>query len=592
MLTFFQHFFIGKMEEETQNDEEVVNQAQPASEHSDETAKPDAPKRVDENTEKEVSDSKQAAFSSNVSPAASEGVPDPAESSAGDEAQEVAEASEADETPENEGTPKVEQVPETEKILQVETEETPDINDMSKQEETPEVVIISDTSELSESDGVSESLDVSDTDETPEVIVIPDVTDSSEVEEIPESLEVSDTEKIPEIEEISEAEAPEVEEIPIPSEPQISYVLGKSEELFDFVNMFDDSECSGTEQISMNMADSAGGVMKPALFAHPSSNDSARIAYELTLPQVEENENLCLYFSIGLRDGVVLDDPRRHPGGVRFSVEIYGERCFESVSTECRWAQNGVNLTQYAGKKVELAFVTQCHVGGNSNFAWALWGQPRLLKLSRAEERHEDEQSQTSEIQCGLAIAKLLEDRIALFEFDRGNFVPASEIAAEIYNQLDVEPIELVLYAAQPKLEIVSVGPTAAVVCKSEAFQIQCTIKNVGLGPLGKDSKTRLSINDIKLRRGRSGHNAPGDTSTYIWYARGVSRQTDINFTVSLKSSTVELDKRMKGVVQIRPPQPKLNTQVVPELHTYMHGDHVVLGNKNLRFILVHNGEQ
>ena len=113
---------------------------------------------------------------------------------------------------------------------------------------------------------------------------------------------------------------------------------------------------------------------------------------------------------------------------------------------------------------------------------------------------------------------------------------------------------------------------------------------------LERNSKTRLSISDIKLRRGRAAHNvktiAPGDTSTYIWYARGVPHQADLNFSVSLKSHTPKVDEWIKGVVHIRPALPKLESQVVPDLHTYMYDEHLVLGNKNLRLVLVHNGEQ
>ena len=426
--------------------------------------------------------------------------------------------------------------------------------------------------------------------------MIPDDVEPSNVEEIPESVEVPDSDETPKIEEISEESPPEVDETPEPSEPQIPYSLGKSEELFDFVDKFEESEYSGGETISASMADSAGGVAKPAIFEHPSSTEQARVVYTIDLPSVEDKDDLCLYFSIGLRDGVVFDDPQRQPGGVRFSIEVSGEERFDYVSTECNWTQNSVNLTQHAGEKIELTFITQCHIERNSSFAWALWGQPKLLKLTRTEDNKETKQPQSSEIQCGLAIAKLPEDRTALIEFDRGGFAPSNEIAAEIQSQLDVEPIELTLYAAQPKLEIVSVGPTTAVVCKGEAYEVQCTIKNVGAGPLGKDSKTRLSINDIKLRRGRSAHNvktlASGDTSTYVWYARGVPRQTSLNYSVTLKSSKLKIEERINGTIQIRPQQPKLETQVVPDLHTYMHGEHVVLGNKNLRFILVNNGEQ
>ncbi len=483
MLTFFQHFLIGKMEEETQNDEEALDQEQPEPERSNETPNPDSPEPIDENVEEETPDIEQVESDSGVSP---------------------------------------------------EVTETPDLGEVPHADETLE-----------------------------EVVVLSYVDETSEVDETP-----------------------------APSKPQISYSLGESEELFDFVAMFEESQHSGAEHVSANMADTAGGVTKPALFEHPLSTDSARIVYELTLPSVEENENLCLHFSIGLRDGVVFDDPQRQPGGVKFSIEISGEQCFEAVSTECHWAENGVDLTRYAGEKVELVFITQCNVEGNNSFAWALWGQPKLLKLTRTEVDH----GFPPEVQCGLAIAKLPEERTALFEFNRGRWTPAHKIAAEIYNQLENEPIDLTLYASQPKLEIVSVDTTAAVVSAGEVFEIQCTIRNVGAGPVAKDSKTRLSINDVKLRRGRSTHYvkalAPGETSTFVWHARSVLRPTVINFSVLIKSRHIEGTTKGEGVVHIRPALPKLEAQVVPELHTYMYGEHVVISNKNLRIILVHNGGQ
>ena len=553
MLTFFQHFLIGKMEEETQNDEEVVDQEQPESEYPNETPNPDSHEPADENAESDTSNEAQPESDS-------------------DAPSEDTEISHPEETPETNETQEVEVVSEV--------EETSEPQDTSEVEVTPEDEILPETEDMSEADNTSVS------EETPV-----EVEAMSEEED-----ETSETEEAPQ-----EEAAPEVDETPAPSEPPVPYSLGEIEELYDFVAMFEESTHAGAEHVSASLADSAGGVTKPVLFEHPSSTDSARIVYDLTLPSVEENENLCLYFSIGLRDGVVFDDPQRQPGGVKFAIEIAGEQCFESVSTECHWDQNVVNLTRYAGEKVELVFITQCNVERNSSFAWALWGQPKLLKLTQTEAALTEEgakkpQVVPSEIQCGLAIAKLPEDRTALFEFNRDGWTPAHEIAAEIYNQLDIEPIELTLYAAQPKLEIVSVGATAAIIGTGEAFEVQCKIRNVGAGPLGKDSKTRLSINNVKLRRGRASHNvktlAPGETSTFVWYARGVSRSNVINFAVSLKSRHVEGPAKMEGVIHIRPALPKLETQVIPELHTYMHEEHVVLGNKNLRIIFVHSGEQ
>lgn len=551
MSAFFQNVHIGKMEEETQHSEEVVDPEQPESESTEETPIPDAPEHEEEPHKEETPDDPQPESEN--------------ESESSSEITDAKEDSHPDETPETDSVEEIVELPEM-----VEAAET--------EKETVEQTE-SDTDDSPTDQEVFEEHSAVEEEEVASVEETPDETEEKETEVIQEEPETSEEENVP-----------EVEETPDSNQPQIQFTLGESEELYDFIAKFEDSECSGSEHISVNMADSSGGVLKPAILEHPPATDSSRIVYHLDLPKVNENESLCLYFTIGLRDGVVFDEPQRQPGGVKFSIEISGEQCFESVSTECRWTQNCVNLTGFADKKVELVFITRCNVEGNSNFAWGLWGEPKLLKLTRVEDREKP-----SPIQCGLAIAKLPEERTALIEFNRDGFTPAQEIAEEIYSQLETEPIELVLYAAQPKLEIISVGATAAVVSTGEAYEIQCTIKNVGPGPLPRDSKTRLNIHNIKLRRGRTSQYiktlAPGESSTYIWYARGVSRPTVIDFSVNLRSRFIEGTSKMSGVVHIRPALPKLESQVIPELHTYTHDESVVLGNKHLRLVFVHAGD-
>ena len=569
------------MEEETQNDEEVVDQDQPESEHSDESTEPDTTELVEDTTTQE--------------------------SSQDDESQ-----------PEND-TIQTEEINEdsTDGADQHHIEEIPDNNETEKNdiqleiEDTPDTV---DPSELQE---------VSDKDETIQIEIEPFVNlsmenhpeneEESEIEEsqetdesaedISETVELLESDEKSETENAGEEETPEplVEEIPTDTVPHVPYSLGESELIYDFVEMFEESNSTGGEHISATTADTSGGVTKPSLFEHPSPNDTSRITYELTLPAVSENESLILHFHIGLRDGVVFDNPEKQPGGVNYYIEISGEQLFESQSNECSWNENTIDITNLADNKVEITFLTRCHDEGNSSYAWALWGHPKLLKLTRnnvaePEEKTGKQKPKSVEIQCGLAIANITEDHTAVFEFNRDDFTPAHEIATDIYNQFDTDAIELTIYVAQPKLEIVSIGSTAAVVTTGEAFEVQCTIRNTGSGPLGKNSNTRLTINDIKLRRGRNAHNlkplAVGDTVTYIWYARGVSRQTDQNFAVTLKSRTHQVDERIKGVIQIRPAQPKIETQVVPELHTYIENKHIIIGNKHLRLILVHNNDQ
>ena len=182
---------------------------------------------------------------------------------------------------------------------------------------------------------------------------------------------------------------------PEPESPPLE--LGITEEIYDFVEMFEQGTVSGTEQASASGTDSSGGVVKPAIFEHPTPTETARIDYTLSLPEANDTEKLFLHFSIGLRDGVVFDDAARTPGGVKFSIEIVDlpstdleatpERCFESVSTECHWREESIELTHYAGKEIVVSFLTECSVEGNSNYAWALWGKPQLRKLKQTSLR-------------------------------------------------------------------------------------------------------------------------------------------------------------------------------------------------------------
>ena len=80
------------------------------------------------------------------------------------------------------------------------------------------------------------------------------------------------------------------------------------------MEMFGQSTVSGTEQASASGTDCAGGIMKPAIFEHPTPTETAKIDYTLSLPDIDDQEKLFLHFAIGLRDGVVFDDEARQPG--------------------------------------------------------------------------------------------------------------------------------------------------------------------------------------------------------------------------------------------------------------------------------------
>ena len=482
-----------------------------------------------------------------------------------------------------------------------------DISDTPSAEETPLV----ETANLASSDDESTESSA-DTDPVPEgetespmEIVLPE---QESEDAIAQHAQDSDVEvAATETQATDGRDATETEPTPEVDEKKIPLELGIIEEIYDFVEMFEQSTVSGTDQASISGTDCSGGVTKPAIFEHPTPTETAKIDYTLPLPDVDEEEKLFLHFSIGLRDGVVFDDPERQPGGVKFAIEIFDlhtgveaapERCFESASTECQWAEESIELTSYAGKEVVISFLTECNLEGNSNYAWALWGKPQLRKLKQRSLRKRKRATEP-ELQCGIAILHASDDTMQLREFNQATSTTVSDLVDICLKSHASEepPAQISLYAAQPKLEIVNVGATAAVVTAAEDFEVQCTLRNTGTAPLGKADTARLSINGMKLRRGRPRQTIkeiePGEEATVSWIVRRLPNPTVIPVSVSLKCQTSAGEERQTAQesVVVRPESPKLTAKVVKELHTYTEKGSVVLGNKNLRIVFVHGSE-
>ena len=462
----------------------------------------------------------------------------------------------------------------------------------------------------SDGDEIPQSLEntdsVSENNTEPEVEVISSEQESeTPVEDSPQAADSENAEtETQETDEIDKSDDAET----APERPQVE--LGIVEEIYDFVEMFGQSTVSGTEQASASGTDCAGGIMKPAIFEHPTPTETAKIDYTLSLPDVNDQEKLCLHFAIGLRDGVVFDDEARQPGGVKFAIEVFDlhnnvgleavpDRCFEAVSTECRWAEKGVDLTRYAGKEIVVSFLTECNVAGNSNYAWALWGKPQLRKPKQTTLRKRKRDAEP-ELRCGLAILHFNDESTQFLEFNQPTSTAVSALTDFCIESIVSEepPVKISLYTALPKLEIVSVGATNAVVAAGEDFEIQCTLRNTGTAPLGKTDDVRISINGVKLRRGRPRQTVrelePGEETSLFWVARRFPQPTVATASVLLKAQTAAGEARdtVQGSVAIRTAPPKLESKVVKELYTYTADDgSVVIGNKNLRILFVRGSE-
>ena len=99
---------------------------------------------------------------------------------------------------------------------------------------------------------------------------------------------------------------------------------GYVREVFSFVRAFSPELAENVLEASASSTERSGGVQKPAIFEHPTPSGDASITYSVRLPQVREGEVLALAFDVGLRDGVVFDDPAAPFNGVLFALELNG----------------------------------------------------------------------------------------------------------------------------------------------------------------------------------------------------------------------------------------------------------------------------
>ena len=402
--------------------------------------------------------------------------------------------------------------------------------------------------------------------------------------------------------------------------------FGIIDEIYNVADATSRSSSQGAEQDLALSQHSAGGVAKPAIIQQPRRGNISRVEYQLSLPHVESEDTLILHFSVGLRDGNETDNPLSKSRRVRFAIEISGERHFEGISTGTQWDEHAIKVSKHAGKEIKVTFLAACAEGRDCDDSAVLWGNPRILKLTRLSAAVEKGKTEPTAMK-GIVISsfngtKLTgEDGISIgggaptdrsngkmyaTEFAYESPIPASQIAGDIRQrmvaaaQTSESSVELpsrefgfVLYTELPKLEFSALGPNTALVTVSEDFEVQCTLRNTGTVVLSPGNQASVAINRVKLRRGR--HVYPikmldaGDETKLVWSLRRFSRESVAQISVLLKYQTPsgEVRKTLETAIEIQPAAPKVPSQIVPELHTHNLEEHVVLGNKHLRLLFV-----
>ncbi len=144
---------------------------------------------------------------------------------------------------------------------------------------------------------------------------------------------------------------------------------------FDFVEHFRraivtaDHDPAGME-VQVGEA-ACGGDWRMALWQHPPVQGSAIVEYQVPVPA--EVSSLRLHFATGIRDGSQLATGNV----VAFRIFVNDWRIWSDTQHILQWKAHEIAIPTLPGDVARIQFVTDGL--GNHRWAWAAWGEPRLL---------------------------------------------------------------------------------------------------------------------------------------------------------------------------------------------------------------------
>jgi hypothetical protein len=113
------------------------------------------------------------------------------------------------------------------------------------------------------------------------------------------------------------------------------------------------------------------GEWRMAVWQHPPLRGSSMIEYQVPVPAGVRN--LRLQFATGIRDGSHLAEGNV----VAFRIFVNGWKLWSDTQHQRRWKQHEIAMPALDGDVARIQFFTDGL--GNHQWAWAVWGEPRLI---------------------------------------------------------------------------------------------------------------------------------------------------------------------------------------------------------------------
>jgi hypothetical protein len=144
---------------------------------------------------------------------------------------------------------------------------------------------------------------------------------------------------------------------------------------FDFVEHFRRAIVSADHDpagMEVQVGETAcNGDTRMALWQHPPVQGSAIVEYQVPVPAGVSS--LRLRFATGIRDGSRLSEGNV----VAFRLFVNGWKIWSDTQHARKWKTHEIAMPALAGDVARIQFITDGL--GNHQWAWAAWGEPRLV---------------------------------------------------------------------------------------------------------------------------------------------------------------------------------------------------------------------
>ncbi len=277
--------------------------------------------------------------------------------------------------------------------------------------------------------------------------------------------------------------------------------------LWQGTKAFDAAKTAGTTHAAVRQGARVGDVARNAIFLHPPARGKATLEFAPTKVRTDGGSRVFLLCYAGMSEGIPWDDKERKPDGARFYVSIGGKEAAQTWVSQSRWEPMSVDLGRFeAGEReITIQLATDSGPNGNSNYDWALFGEPVLIALS---EESLPANAATPGV-SGILIVSAKRDEGALvveglnaagkpapnaqvrtpakglgLSFVSFDFTSAGECSAWRWRAEGLEADTAWAGNWQPQLEIQSAGPSRAVILDGEPVSVRIGVANTGMGAL------------------------------------------------------------------------------------------------------------